>query len=206
MACTSTAEHLDLPHGTGTLRATRMNCCRPTLSVLYGSGRGKRSTHLTLAQGQLSSGAATPLLPSLPAAAAWWGAFSRGCQHPTKHHTLLSCAWHVRGPSLSPLLPHGARAHPLPPVNHEANSENTFSFAGRAFSKFRTKLASEQLSDTVVAVAGEKRKATAPGDVQRTYKKLRVQEAAGNAVAPAAAALAAPPAAPAGACQTIVCD
>jgi hypothetical protein len=95
-------------------------------------------------------------------------------------------------------------------VNHEANSENTFSFAGRAFSKFRTKLASEQLSDTVVAVAGEKRKATAPGEVQRTYKKLRVQEAAEKAAAPAAAALAAPPpaapAAPAGACQTIVCD
>ena len=27
-------------------------------------------------------------------------------------------------------------------VNHEASSENTFSFAGRAFNKFRTKLAS----------------------------------------------------------------
>lgn len=82
-------------------------------------------------------------------------------------------------------------------VNHEANSENTFSFAGRAFSKFRTKLASEQLCDTVVAVAGEKRKAAKPGDVQTTYKKLRVEEAARNAAAPAAAAPAAPPAAPA---------
>jgi len=55
-------------------------------------------------------------------------------------------------------------------VNHEANSENTFSFAGRAFSKFRTELASGQQCDTVVAVAGEKREATTPLLVQRTYK------------------------------------
>ena len=80
-------------------------------------------------------------------------------------------------------------------VNHEANSENTFSFAGRAFNKFRTKLASKQLCDTVVTASGEKRKATTPGHVQTTYKRLRVEDAARNAAARAAAAPAAPAAA-----------
>jgi len=73
-------------------------------------------------------------------------------------------------------------------INHEANSEGTFSFAGRAFNKFRTTIKSEQLCDTVVAAAGEKRKATAPKDVQKTYKRLRAE---GVAVASAAAVVAA---------------
>jgi hypothetical protein len=58
-------------------------------------------------------------------------------------------------------------------INHEANSEGTFSFAGRAFNKFRTTMKSEQLCDTVVAAAGEKRKTTELADVQYTYKRLR---------------------------------
>jgi hypothetical protein len=45
-------------------------------------------------------------------------------------------------------------------INHEANSEGTFGFAGRAFNKFRTTMKSEQLYDTVKAAAREKRKTT----------------------------------------------
>ena len=83
-------------------------------------------------------------------------------------------------------------------INHEANSEGTFSFAGRAFNKFRTTMKSEQLCDKVVAAAGEKRKATAPKDVQTTYKRLRAEGVATAAAAEAAAPVAAPavPAAP----------
>lgn len=81
-------------------------------------------------------------------------------------------------------------------INHEANSEGTFSFAGRAFNKFRTTIKSEQLCDTVVAAAGEKRKATAPKDVQKTYKRLRAEGVAVAAAAAVVAAAAAVPAAP----------
>jgi hypothetical protein len=93
-------------------------------------------------------------------------------------------------------------------INHEANSEGTFSFAGRAFNKFRTTMKSEQLCDTVVAAAGEKLKTTEPADVQHTFKRLRGEgvvaafwgaEAAAAALAAAAAALAATAADPAAA-------
>ena len=87
-------------------------------------------------------------------------------------------------------------------INHEATSENTFSFAGRAFDKQRTKLASQQLCDTVVATVGEKREATEPGRVQVVYKRLRSETSAARLVAAAApppglaaAAAPAPPAA-----------
>jgi hypothetical protein len=36
-------------------------------------------------------------------------------------------------------------------INHEANSEGTFSFAGRAFIKYFTTMKSEKLCDKVVA-------------------------------------------------------
>jgi hypothetical protein len=58
-------------------------------------------------------------------------------------------------------------------INQEANSEGAFSFAGRAFNKFRATMKSEQLCDTVVVAAGEKRMTTEPADVQHTYKRLR---------------------------------
>lgn len=80
-------------------------------------------------------------------------------------------------------------------INHEANSEGTFSFAGRAFNKFRTNMKSEQFCDTVVATSGEKRKATSPGAVHATYKRLRGEAVAAAAQAAAAAAPAADPAA-----------
>jgi histone H3/H4 len=89
-------------------------------------------------------------------------------------------------------------------INHEANSEGNFSFAGRAFNKFRTAMKSEQLYDTVVAAAGEKRKTTEPADVQHTYKRLWGEVVAAAfwgseaAVAALAAAAADPAAAAAG--------
>jgi hypothetical protein len=58
-------------------------------------------------------------------------------------------------------------------INHEANSEGTFSFAGRALTSSAPPMKSEQLCDTVVAAAGGKRKTTEPADVQHTYKRLR---------------------------------
>jgi hypothetical protein len=58
-------------------------------------------------------------------------------------------------------------------IKHEANSEDTFSFVGRTFNKYRTFTKSEQLCDTVVAASGEKLKTTEPADVQHTYKRLR---------------------------------
>jgi len=86
-------------------------------------------------------------------------------------------------------------------IDHETNSEGTFSFAGRAFNKFRTTMKSEQLCDTVVAAAGEKRKTTEPADVQHTYKRLRGEgvTAAFWGAEAAAAALAAAAADPAAA-------
>jgi hypothetical protein len=74
------------------------------------------------------------------------------------------------------------------------------SFAGRAFNKFRTTMKSEQLCDTVVAAAGEKRKTTEPADMQHTYKRLRGEGVAAafwgaEAAAAALAAAAADPAA-----------
>lgn len=70
-------------------------------------------------------------------------------------------------------------------INHESNSEGTFSFAGRAYNKHRTTLKPEQFCDTVVAASGEKRKATSSDAVSATYKRLREE---GVAVAPAAPA------------------
>ena len=84
-------------------------------------------------------------------------------------------------------------------INHEATSENTFSFAGRAFDKQRTKLASQQLCDTVVATVGEKREATEPGRVQEVHKRRRAAWASADVGLAAAAAPAAAPAAPAAA-------
>jgi hypothetical protein len=72
-------------------------------------------------------------------------------------------------------------------ITHEATSESTFSGAGRAFNKQRTRLGVGQLCDTVVCVSGEKLNPTKSTDVWPSFEELKgrqtERERPGRAVA-----------------------
>ena len=58
-------------------------------------------------------------------------------------------------------------------VAHEATSESTFSYSGRAFNNKRTSMDPQQLCDSVVCVSGEKRRASSSGEIKEAYSNMK---------------------------------